>query len=87
VKYRKTCLFQAYVPLESKDNKYWEKRNKNNVAARRSREARRLKENQIALRTAFLERENANLRNSLDEVKTENKGIQCDKSIFEKVFI
>jgi hypothetical protein len=38
------------VPDESKDNRYWEKRGKNNVAARRSREARRLKENQIALR-------------------------------------
>merc|ERR1712029_1043162 len=31
-----------YVPSESKDMCYWEKRNKNNEAARRSREARRL---------------------------------------------
>ena len=38
------------MPDESKDGRYWEKRGKNNVAARRSREARRLKENQIALR-------------------------------------
>jgi hypothetical protein len=77
---------KAYVPLESKDNKYWEKRNKNNVAARRSREARRLKENQIALRTAFLERENANLRNSLDEVKTENKELSAEKqNLLEKL--
>ena len=48
--------FQHYVPQESKDDRYWEKRIKNNVAARRSREARRLKENQIALRAAFLEK-------------------------------
>ena len=45
-----------------KDQKYWDKREKNNVAARRSREARRLKENQIALRAAFLERENKVLK-------------------------
>jgi hypothetical protein len=41
---------KLFVPDESKDGRYWEKRGKNNVAARRSREARRLKENQIALR-------------------------------------
>merc|ERR1712179_833564 len=49
---------KSYVQPEKKDDKYWEKRNKNNVAARRSREARRLKENQISLRTAFLEQQN-----------------------------
>ena len=47
------------------DNKYWEKRQKNNNAARRSREARRLKENQIALRVAHLERENGGLKQVL----------------------
>jgi hypothetical protein len=38
---------KLFVPDESKDGRYWEKRGKNNVVARRSREARRLKENQI----------------------------------------
>ena len=41
---------KIYVPDEAKDDRYWDKRCKNNFAARRSREARRLKENQIALR-------------------------------------
>jgi hypothetical protein len=41
--------FQSYVPSGNKDEKYWEKRVKNNIAARRSREARRLKENQVTL--------------------------------------
>ena len=36
-----------HVPEEKKDGRYWSRRIKNNVAARRSREARRLKENQI----------------------------------------
>merc|ERR1712156_1255323 len=31
---------KTYVPDESKDERYWENRMKNNVAARRSREAR-----------------------------------------------
>merc|ERR1739848_822830 len=47
---------KTFVASDEKDNRYWEKREKNNVAARRSREARRLKENQIALRTAYLEK-------------------------------
>ena len=47
------------VPEEMKDERYWDKRTKNKMATRRSREARRLKENQIALRAAFLEKENA----------------------------
>ncbi len=72
---------QSYVPSESKDDKYWEKRVKNNVAARRSREARRLKENQIALRTAFLEKENAALRSQLEEVKAENIELSAEKQI------
>ena len=59
--------FQSYVAFDKKDDKYWEKRNKNNVAARRSREARRLKENQISLRTAFLESENAQLKSALED--------------------
>merc|ERR1711978_757467 len=61
---------KAFVPSEEKDNKYWEKRIKNNVAARRSREARRLKENQIALRTAFLEKQNRQLQATLEDTKS-----------------
>ena len=48
------------------DPSYYERREKNNVAARRSREARRLKENQIALRVAHLERENTGLRQEVE---------------------
>merc|ERR1719238_1860548 len=53
---------KQFVSAEKKDDKYWESRTKNTIAARRSREARRLKENQIALRAAFLEKENVSLR-------------------------
>jgi len=73
-----------YVPSESKDMCYWEKRNKNNEAARRSREARRLKENQIALRTAFLEKENAQLKAALDEMTAENSTFKMENEILQK---
>jgi len=71
------------VPEEAKDDRYWEKRNKNKQATRRSREARRLKENQIALRAAFLERENRELKEQVDmaarsstELKTETEKLR-----------
>ncbi|XP_068610465.1 thyrotroph embryonic factor-like isoform X2 [Brachionichthys hirsutus] len=66
---------KVFVPEGQKDEKYWRRRNKNNVAAKRSREARRLKENQIGVRAAFLERENAALRAEVAELRTE-----CDRS-------
>ena len=50
------------VPDEMKDERYWEKRQKNKEATRRSREAKRLKENQIVLRAAYLEKENEVLK-------------------------
>merc|ERR1712165_20930 len=72
---------KSFVPTDHKDDRYWEKREKNNVAARRSREARRLKENQIALRTAYLEKENAMLKSQVDEVKAENMELVAEKQI------
>merc|ERR1712004_838377 len=72
---------KSYVPSEAKDGKYWEKREKNNVAARRSREARRLKENQIALRTAYLEKENNGLKAELEATKAENMELVAEKQI------
>ena len=78
------------VPEELKDEKYWDKRIKNKVATRRSREARRLKENQIALRAAFLEKENKVMKQVWKKYLEKNK-IQIllifqelDDSQFEK---
>jgi len=72
---------KSFTPADRKDSKYWEKREKNNVAARRSREARRLKENQIALRTAYLERENAKLQAALEQAKADNMELVTEKQI------
>ncbi|KAM8929920.1 thyrotroph embryonic factor isoform 2-T2 [Pelodytes ibericus] len=62
---------KIYVPDDLKDEKYWNRRNKNNVAAKRSRDARRLKENQITVRAAFLEKENTALRTEVAELRKE----------------
>ena len=63
-----------------KDDKYWARRRKNNMAAKRSRDARRMKENQVVLRATFLERENEMLRKQLDDLKRETKMLKMKVS-------
>ncbi|XP_055355004.1 thyrotroph embryonic factor-like isoform X2 [Paramacrobiotus metropolitanus] len=63
---------KQFVPDELKDEKYWARRRKNNLAAKRSRDARRIKENQIAIRAAYLEKENHKLREQLDKLTRDN---------------
>jgi len=64
------------VPDELKDEKYWARRRKNNLAAKRSRDARRMKENQIAVRADFLERESDQLRKQIEDLKRENQKLK-----------
>jgi len=72
------------VPDEMKDDKYWEKRAKNKLATRRSREARRLKENQIALRAAFLEKENKLLKKQLEDAQFETVKLRNETDILKQ---
>lgn len=59
-----------------KDEKYWARRRKNNLAAKRSRDARRMKENQIAIRADYLERESDQLRKQMEDLKKENQKLK-----------
>lgn len=52
-----------------RDSAYFERRRKNNAAAKKSRDRRRIKEDEIAIRCAFLERENLELKYELASVK------------------
>uniref|UniRef100_A0A1A9W0U0 BZIP domain-containing protein n=1 Tax=Glossina brevipalpis TaxID=37001 RepID=A0A1A9W0U0_9MUSC len=62
------------IPDEQKDEKYYERRKRNNEAAKKSRDARKIREDRIALRAAFLEQENSILRTQIlalrDELQT-----------------
>lgn len=74
---------KQFIPSEMKNSKYWEKRLKNNEAAKRSREARRLKENQIAMRARYLEQENSVLRREISTLKVENDELKQMMSTLE----
>lgn len=65
------------MPEEQRDDNYWEKRKKNNESAKRSRESRRMKEEQIALRVVYLEQENLQLRTEVSLLKSEIEKLRC----------
>ncbi|XP_055906912.1 protein giant [Eupeodes corollae] len=52
-----------------KDEAYFERRRKNNAAAKKSRDRRRIKEDEIAIRAAYLERQNIELLCQIDALK------------------
>ncbi|XP_060070859.1 thyrotroph embryonic factor-like [Ylistrum balloti] len=74
---------KIFVPDDCKDDKYWNRRKKNNVAAKRSRDARRIKENQIAMRASFLEKENETLKKELEKMKKDNIKLRTSLSRYE----
>ena len=74
-----------------RDDKYWERRRKNNLAAKKSRDARKIRENQLKCKVACLEnanqvlrtkldsevRKNRDLNVQIDEIKKENESLKC----------
>ena len=64
---------RQFVPEERKTEDYWQKRIKNNVAARKSREDRRRKELETLNKQAHYEKENLQLRMLIDKVQSENQ--------------
>ena len=66
------------------DTKYWERRRKNNVAAKKSRDARRVRENQLKVKVICLEKANAALKAQIRSEREENKQLRDRLQIYEK---
>ncbi|XP_055998510.1 D site-binding protein-like isoform X3 [Ostrea edulis] len=64
------------IPSEQKDNKYFERRKRNNMAAKKSRDARKAREDEIAIRASFLEKENAILRAQVGTLREEANSLK-----------
>ncbi|WKX92694.1 hypothetical protein Q1695_010602 [Nippostrongylus brasiliensis] len=69
-------LSQSSTVSSTQDEAYYERRRRNNDAAKRSRDARRMKEEAIAERAAILERENGQLRGQVALLKSETARLQ-----------
>lgn len=74
---------KQFVPNDLKDEKYWARRKKNNVAAKRSRDTRRFKENQIVIAATYLEHENDLLRKQLEEANQKIAQMEAKLSQYE----
>ncbi|XP_077991495.1 uncharacterized protein LOC144445726 [Glandiceps talaboti] len=66
------------VPDEAKDTRYFERRRRNNLAAKRSRDARRAREEDMSVRIAQLEQENAILRSQLAAAREKAETLRRD---------
>ncbi len=53
----------------TKDKRYWDRRLKNNIAAKRSRDAKRMKETTVVKRWSLLEEENKRLKEQISNMK------------------
>ena len=60
---------RKFVTQSSKDEKYWERRIKNNVAAKRSRDMRRQKEIELSDKYKNLEEENTLLKEEVQRLR------------------
>ncbi|XP_069987243.1 uncharacterized protein [Penaeus vannamei] len=64
------------IPDTLKDEKYYERRKRNNLAAKKSRDARKQREDQVAMRASYLEKENAILRAQVATLRDEASSLR-----------
>ncbi len=64
------------IPEDEKDSRYYERRKRNNLAAKKSRDSRKRREDRIAKRAAELESENAALRLEMASLRQEMTTLQ-----------
>ena len=69
-----------------KDGKYWERRRKNNLAAKKSRDSRRIRENQMRLRVMCLENANQMLKEEMERKDVEISNLKYKPSSNQHFF-
>ncbi|CAD5113137.1 DgyrCDS2327 [Dimorphilus gyrociliatus] len=75
--------YKQATPPDQKDDKYWQRRQKNNIAAKRSRDAKRNKEQETMQKAANLEKANTELKRQVNELQQKNKELTRRLSKYE----
>ncbi|XP_054928736.1 uncharacterized protein [Dermacentor andersoni] len=75
---------RSRLPDSQKDEAYWQRRRKNNEAAKRSRDARRAKEDEIAIRCTLLQNENTQLHCEITSLRNEMVRLHNELSVLRK---
>jgi len=76
---------RSFVPTDKKTQDYWEKRRKNNVAARKSREDRRKKEIEVLKSVNNLKNDNVKLKLYAQKVMTENQNLKYEIEMLKRL--
>ena len=76
---------RSFVPDEKKSDDYWEKRRKNNVAARKSREDRRKKEIETLKSVDNLKNDNIKLKIYAQKVMNENQNLKYEIDMLKRL--
>ncbi|XP_064606050.1 uncharacterized protein LOC135470931 [Liolophura sinensis] len=78
-----TRKVKRIVPDNEKDDRYWEKRKRNNMAAKRSRENKRFAEMSVRRKMRLLEEENYILRKEISVIKS-RYGVPVDQEFLSE---
>ncbi|KAH0952970.1 hypothetical protein HN011_010858 [Eciton burchellii] len=74
--YKKPRNGRKSIPDDQKDEQYFQKRKRNNQAAKRSRDARKIREDHIALKAKMLEHENTILKVQIATLREEAQSLR-----------
>ena len=68
---------RSFVPEDMKDQEYWQRRLRNNHAAKKSREERRKRELEVVASLHTLDQENKHLKEKLSRVESRNRLLEA----------
>ncbi|XP_057300316.1 thyrotroph embryonic factor-like isoform X2 [Hydractinia symbiolongicarpus] len=78
---------RQFIPPENKDQSYWERRKRNNEAAKKSREQRREKEIEVSRKCSQLEDENSGLRFTIVNLQKKNEQLENTMNIYKEILM
>lgn len=78
---------RRFINAEQKDETYWERRKRNNAAAKKSRESRREKEIEVNRRCDLLKKDNEGMKFSIMNLQERNKQLESSLSIYKEILI
>lgn len=78
---------RQFISAEKKDTVYWERRKRNNEAAKKSRESRREKEIEVNRKYHGLEKENTGMRFTIINLQERNVQLENTLKVYKEILI
>jgi len=78
---------RRFISAEQKDKQYWERRKRNNAAAKKSRESRREKEIEVNRKSELLQKENEGMRFTIMNLQERNTQLENSLNIYKEILV